>query len=231
MRKSILCICLAAAILAVSVPTAQAATPEQLFTGMGHKLLRGAINTLTGWVEFPVQINKGFKRGFAGNENNKVCGTIGGIFAGVWHTVGRTLSGVGDIAGFWAADPASNENVGIPLDAEYAWEEGTGYDLYKPNFGEATVQPIANKLGRGFGNALFGFVEFPGQIVKGIKNGAPDLGIVKGLWYWYSREIDGTFDICTFPLPNPKDTKALPFDEKWPWSALGDSMQKSAATK
>jgi len=71
----------------------------------------------------------------------------------------------------------------------------------------------------------FGVVEVPGQIVKGVKAGAPDLGIIKGLWYWFSREIDGVYDVVTCLVPNPEDTKALPFDEKWPWSALGDSVK------
>jgi putative exosortase-associated protein (TIGR04073 family) len=129
------------------------------------------------------------------------------------------------MAGFWAADPANNEGVGVPLQTTYAWEEGAPYDMAKPDLETATIKPVGNKLGRGLGNALLAFLELPGQVVKGVKLKAPDAGIVKGLWYWYSREIDGIYDVCTFWLPNPKDTKALAFDEKWPWSALGDNMK------
>ena len=202
----------------VAAACAETTKSEEFIGGMGKKFVRGVVNTFTGWVEFPAQICKGYKK-------DNIGGAFLGIFTGVWHGLGRTLYGFEELAGFWAADPASNEGVGIPLDAEYAWEEGTPYDLSKPSFGEATLTPIGNKLGRGLGNAICGFLEFPGQIVKGIKLKAFDVGIGKALWYWYSREIDGIYDVCTFPLPNPKDTKALAFDEKWPWSALGEGMK------
>ncbi len=221
--KKIICLLVIALFLC---STCYAATGADYLNGVGNKLWRGVVNTFTGWIEFPAQIYKGYERGFNGNENNKIGGAFVGIFTGIGHTAGRTLSGLGDVAGFWAADPANNDGVGIPLDAEYAWEEGTVYNMFDPNFGEGALNPMGNKLGRGIGDSLGGFLEFPGQIVKGIKLGAPDLGIVKGLWYWYSRQVDGAFDIAGFFLPNPKDTKALPFDEKWPWSALGDSMKK-----
>ena len=112
------------------------------------------------------------------------------------------------------------------MSKQFFGEEGTGYDFGKPDFTEATVKPIGNKLLRGLGNAVFGIAEVPGQIAKGAKLKAPDFGIIKGFWYWIGREIDGIYDICTFPLPNPTDTKALSFDEKWAWSALGDNMKK-----
>lgn len=197
----------------------------ELMSGMGHKFFRGIVNTFTGWVELPMQIVKGYERGLDGEGNNKVVGAVVGIFTGIGHSAGRTLSGMGEVATFWAADPESNEGVGLPLDAEYAWEEGTRYDIFDPNLVDGAVKPVGNKLLRGIGNSLFGFVEFPGQIVKGIKEGAPDLGIIKGLWYWGSRQAEGAWDISTFILPNPEDTKALAYDEKWPWSALGDSMK------
>ena len=220
MNKRILAVVLAAALLLSSVGMAYAATPEDLMMGMGHKLFRGVVNVLTGWVEIPAQIVKGY------NKDN-VGGAFVGIFTGVYHGIGRTLSGCGEVAGFWAADPKDNAGIGIPLDAEYAWEEGTHYKWMEPNVGDGALKPMGDKFLRGAGNALLGFVEFPGQIVKGIRLGAYDLGIVKGLWYWYSREIDGIYDITTCLVPNPKDTKALPFDEKWPWTALGESMTKA----
>lgn len=216
--KRALSVLVIAACISVMCVCESHASAEQLVSGMGNKLWRGIVNTFTGWIELPMQIAKGY-------EKDNVGGAFVGIFTGVWHGVGRTLSGFGDMAGFWAADPANNDGVGIPLDAEYAWEQGDHYSLTDPSFGEATLNPIGSKLGRGLGQAIFGFVEFPGQILKGIKAKAYDLGIIKGLWYWFSREVDGVYDFVTFPLPNPKDTKALPYDEKWPWSALGDSMK------
>jgi putative exosortase-associated protein (TIGR04073 family) len=219
MRKVTICILVAAAFLVSSVGASYAAGPEELFSGMGKKLVRGVVNTVTGWVEIPAQICYGYK-------NDSFGGAFVGIFSGIWRGLGRTVSGAGDIVGFWAADPKSNDGIGVPLNAEYAWEEGEKYDLTKPSFGEATLAPMGNKLGRGLGNSLLGFLELPGQIFKGLKLHAPDLGIVKGLWYWYSRQIDGTVDVVSFMFPNPKDTKALAFDEKWPWSALGDTLAK-----
>ncbi|MDD4013632.1 MAG: exosortase system-associated protein, TIGR04073 family [Candidatus Omnitrophica bacterium] len=222
--KKTLCILVAAAFI-FSSAAAQAATVDELMTGMGHKAWRGIINLVTGWVEIPAQIVKGYQRGIGADQNNKVGGAIVGIFTGVVHASGRTLSGAGDIVSFWAADPESNEGIGLPLEAEYAWGEGEPYNLFDPSFGEATAAPILKKFGRGIGNTLFGFAEVPGQIAKGIEAKALDLGIFKGLWYSISREIDGCFDLVTFLLPGPVETKALPFDEKWPWSAIGDKLQ------
>lgn len=187
---------------------------EKFIGGMGTKFVRGVTNVFTGWIEIPVQISKGYKKACFG-------GAAVGIFTGVWHAAGRTFSGFYDMAGFWAADPASNEGVGIPLDAEYAWEDGCHYSLTDPKFSRATMKPIGTKLARGLGNAAFGMLEVPGQMMKAMKCNAFDLGIGKGLWYWFSREIDGIYDIGTCVLPNPKDTKGLAFDEEWPWTALG----------
>lgn len=223
MVKKIACI-LVVSVLLMSASVAHAASDE-LLPGMGQKLFRGVVNLLTGWVEIPVQIVKGYNRGFMGNENNKILGVVGGVFKGIGDATGRTLSGVGDVAGFWAADPESNEGIGIPLDAEYAWQEGTAYDIFDPNLVDGAVVPIGKKLLRGIGNTVFGIVEIPGQIVKGVKEGALDLGIIKGVWYFASREMDGAADIYTFYMANPADTKGLAFDEKWPWSALGDSVK------
>lgn len=223
MRKSLLMLVLVLSMVMTS--SFAHADAEELMTGMGQKLVRGVVNTFTGWIEFPVQIMKGYDRGLDGEGNSQFVGAIAGIFTGLGHSAGRTLSGMGDVATFWAADPESNEGVGLPLDAEYAWEEGEGHDIFDPNFTEGAIKPVGNKLLRGLGNSIFGVVEIPGQIVKGIKEGAPDLGIIKGLWYWGSRQAEGAWDLATFILPNPKDTKALAYDEKWAWSALGDGMK------
>jgi putative exosortase-associated protein (TIGR04073 family) len=197
-------------------------TSEDVMNGMGAKMRRGAINTFTGWIEIPAQIAKGYEYGFMGKDNTGFVGAIGGIFAGIGTAAGRTISGVGELVGFWAVDPDGNEGMGIPLDAEYAWETGTPYDMTDPSFMEATTRPVLKKLGRGLGNLLCGVAEIPGQIMKGIEEKAWDAGICKGIWYCLSREIDGAFDVATFLLPGPRDTKGVPFDEKWPWSAAGD---------
>ena len=224
MRKK-LTVVLAVAIFAFSATASYAATGEELVEGMGKKLVRGVINTFTGWVEFPAQIIKGYNEGFMGDEDNKILGTIAGIFDGIGHSAGRTLSGLTDLVGFWAANPESNEGVGFPLDAEYAWEEGTPYNYFDPNFKDAALVPAGNKILRGAGNTFFGFVELPGQIVKGVANGAPDLGIIKGLWYWASREVYGLSELMTSLLPTPTDELGVAFDEKWPWTALTENVK------
>lgn len=223
--KKILSALTIVSIVALS-PISSHAASDELFQGMGEKLWRGIVNTLTGWVEFPAQIIKGYNEGFMGDEDNKIVGAFIGIFDGIGHSAGRTLSGVTDIVGFWAASPESNEGVGIPLDAEYAWEEGRPYDMFDPDFTEATLRPMGKKLLRGLSNGLLGFVEIPGQIIKGISERAPDLGIIKGIWYMYSREVNGLSDIVTVILPNPEDTKGLAFDEEYPWDALADKLEQ-----
>lgn len=223
MRKTLVSLLAAVAIL-LSTAVGHAASDE-LMEGMVEKLWRGVVNTFTGWIEFPAQIIKGYNEGFMGDEDNKIVGAVVGIFDGIGHSAGRTLSGVTDIVGFWAASPETNEGVGLPLDAEYAWEEGEPHDLFDPDFKEAAVMPVGKKLIRGLGNGLLGIAEIPGQIVKGISEGAPDLGIVKGIWYFYSREVAGLSDIATIILPNPEDTKGLAFDEEYPWEALAEGVQ------
>jgi putative exosortase-associated protein (TIGR04073 family) len=84
---------------------------------------------------------------------------------------------------------------------------------------------MGKKLIRGLGNAILGVAEFPGQIVKGCREKTWDFGVITGIWYWFSREIDGTWDICSFYLPNPATPNELTFTEEWPWDAL---MGKSA---
>ena len=214
MRKLALSVVLVMLVLAFSVSTVYAATCGEWVSGMGYKFFRGFLNAGTGWWEIPAQIGKGYNSG-------KFPGAFMGIFTGIWHATGRTLSGACDMAGFWTADPKDNDNVGIPLDDEYSWKEGVSYDMCKSG-----IAPIGNKLGRGLGNALFGLCEIPGQVAKGFKNHAADGGIGKGIWYALSREMDGVCDLATFLFPNPKDTKALPFDEEWAWTACNENMMK-----
>ena len=213
------------AVMFLAFATAAHADTGELVDSMGARIWRGAINTLTGWVELPAQIIKGYNEGFMGDENNKILGVVVGIFDGIGHSAGRTVSGLTDLIGFWAASPASNEGVGLPLDAEYAWEEGTPYDAFDPNLVDGAVKPIGRKLFRGLGNAFLGIAELPGQIVKGTSEGAVDLGIVKGLWYWLSREVYGFTDIWASILPNPADQVGIPFDEEYPWDALVNELQ------
>jgi putative exosortase-associated protein (TIGR04073 family) len=251
MNKRVLSVALALVVLAFSVSAAFAgdcgscAKPEckgscapvgcnAYVDAMGAKIYRGAVNTLTGWWEVPAQIGKGWANG-CGPCSPNFFGAIGGTFKGLWFAVGRTMSGVGDLVGFWAADPCDNCGVGYALESEYAWSDCpaaacSSCNAPKPckcspcSMELGCLEPAGNKLMRGLGNGLFGIAEVPGQVVKGAKICAPDMGIIKGIWYMLSRTVNGAMDVASFLFPNPTDTKGLKFDEKWPWTAMCENM-------
>jgi len=210
-------------VIAFSCSTAQGASGD-LFTGMGKKLTKGVVNVLTGWVELPMQTMKGYNSDKY--ENNKLLGGCVGFFKGISYTIGRTAWGALELAGFWTANPEDNVGMCIPLDAEYAWEEGKPYDYCDPNFTEATFKPVSRKFLRGVGNALFGFAEFPGQVAKGFQDKTPHIGIMKGLWFWYSREIYGVADVATAIFPTPQDNPGYAFDQEYSWDAFVDVIEK-----
>ena len=123
--------------------------------------------------------------------------------------------------GFWTANPENNEGVGLPLDAQYAWEEGEQYSIFKPTLGEG-LMPIPKKLGRGLANSLFGIAELPGQVFKGDAKGNVIFRLGRGIWFWLSREVYGFGGVAICLVPNPKDNPGYPFDGKWAWSALAE---------
>ncbi len=191
------------------------AQDDNVISHMGNKAWRGAVNLFTGWLEIPYQIKKGTERGFAGSDNAFI-GGVAGFFRGVVHAIGRTASGAIDLAGFWLPNPTSNEGVGVPLDAEYSWEEGEPYYIF-----ESGIEPIGSKILRGAGNGLGGILEFPGQIIKGFQEGGnPVMGLFKAIWYPIGRVYNGAADLATCLVPNPKDQVGEPFDEEYPWDAL-----------
>ncbi len=205
-----------------SCSTVYAAT-DDIVGGMGKKFFRGFVNVLTGWVELPMQIMKGYK---SDKYDNKILNTGAGFFKGIGHTIGRTAWGAVELVGFWTANPKDNVGMGIPLDATFAWDEGVSYDCFDPNFTDAAFKPISRKFMRGLSNALLGFAEFPGQIAKGIDESATDFGIMKGLWFWYSREVYGIADMATAIFPTPEDNPGYCFDEEYPWDALVDAIEE-----
>jgi putative exosortase-associated protein (TIGR04073 family) len=193
---------------------------------MGSKLVRGAVNTVTGIVEWPMQTVKGYRNGVTFIKNrpaSTAVGTVLGFLRGITHAAGRTGHGLIDVFACWAANAPDNQGVGVPLDAEYAWEEGTQYSIFKPNLKEG-LMPYPRKLVRGLANGLLGIAEVPGQIVKGAGASEPGAniasGAVKGVWYWLSRTAHGIPEAILFLVPNPPDQVGNPLDEKWPWDAL-----------
>ncbi len=199
------------------------AIASEVCDGMKDRAVRGVTNLVTGIVEWPFQIKKGYTNGVSFIENeagSKTVGTILGFFRGIGHAGGRMSSGAVELFGFWAVSPDDNDGVGVPLDAEYAWEEGEQYSIFKPNLTEG-VKPWFRKLGRGLGNGFLGILEVPGQIKKGADDGNVAKGVGKGVWYWFSREVYGMGDIMSSFVPNPEDNMgAVHFEEEWPWEAL-----------
>jgi len=198
------------------------AQEENVLTRMGQKAYRGAVNLLTGWLEVPFQVKKGAERGFAGSSNPFI-GGVAGFFRGIVHGIGRTAWGAVELAGFWLPNPTSNENVGVPLDANYAWEDGQPYYVFRDG-----IEPIANKVVRGATNGLGGILELPGQIIKGFQAGGnPVMGLWKALWYPVGRVYNGAADLATFLVPNPEDQLGEPFDEEYPWDALVEKFDSA----
>lgn len=198
------------------------ASAGPIVEGMGQRAVRGVIDIVTGIVEVPVQIYKGYDTGISVIKNkpaSKAVGTVLGFFKGFGHFAGREVSGFTELFGFWAASPASNQGVGIPFDAERSWEWGTAYSIFKPNLKEG-VKPYGRKLVHGFANGLLGIVELPGQIVKGSKEGNVALGVGKGVWFWWSRMVYGMGNIYGCLVPNHVDNPGYHWTGEYPWSDL-----------
>ncbi|MEE8359934.1 MAG: exosortase system-associated protein, TIGR04073 family [Candidatus Omnitrophota bacterium] len=208
--------------LLLGAQTAHAAS-DDLVEGMFQKLGRGVVDAFTGWIEFPAQIVKGYREGLTGDGQKKTFGAVVGIFKGISHSFGRTSSGISEILTFWAANPDDNEGVGIPLDADHAWQRGVPHDYLYPTFTEGTFEPMGKKFMRGLGNVFLGGVEIPGQMLKETQKGALDLGFIKGMWYWFSRTAEGFSDMFTAFSPNHVDEKGIAFEEEWPWDALSQT--------
>jgi len=200
---------------------------DDLADGMKNKAVRGVVNAVTGIVELPMQVVKGFKNGVGPIKNepaSKAVGTVLGFFRGVGHSAGRTGWGCLELFGFWTANAEDNEGVGIPLDAQYAWEWGDQYSIFKPNLKEG-VKPYGGKLVRGLTDNFTGIAELPGQIVKGAADDELGKGVARGVWYWWSRQVYGFGGILTCLVPNPKDNPGVAFNGKWPWTALAENVQ------
>ncbi len=215
-------------IAIMMIASTASAADDTIAQGMGKKAVRGFINLVTGIVELPVQIYKGWENGIEPIENealSKTTGAIVGIFSGISHAAGRTGWGALELFGFWTANPADNKGVGVPLDAEYAWEKGTKYDIFKPDLKEGLVMPVGKKLVSGAADTFLGIAELPGQAIKGAKEDKPFVGFGKGVWFWLSREAYGVGNLAMFLLPNPEDNPGYAFDSTWPWTDLSEQVK------
>jgi len=222
MRKGLMAIAAAGLMLSASSYGAN----DDVIEGMKEKAVSGAVDAVTGIVELPMQICKGYKNGCGPIKNevaSKTVGTILGFFRGCGHAAGRTSWGFMELFGFWSVNHEDNESSGVPLDAQFAWEEGERYSILKPTIAEG-VKPIGAKLGRGLADGFLGIAELPGQIMKGVDDGKPVQGVVNGFWYMFSRELYGFGSIFTCLVPNPKDNPGVAFNQEWPWGTLAEQV-------
>jgi len=195
--------------------------------GMGQKAVRGAVNMITGIVEVPMQIYKGYDKGFAPIKNtagSKTVGTILGFFRGFGHAAGRVTWGGVELLGFWTASRPDNKGIGIPFDAQYSWEMGEQYSLFKPSLAEG-LKPIPVKFLYGVSDALLGIIELPAQTIKGVEEGNALKGIGKGFWYWWSREWYGLGSIYTALVPNTPDNLGASLDDACVIKSFGKSLK------
>ena len=82
-----------------------------------HKMGRGVVNVLTGWIELPKQIHLGTQ------EDNPVIGVGSGLFKGVGLTVLRSGVGIFEALTFPIPYPKgfASPYEGMELN-DYAWE-------------------------------------------------------------------------------------------------------------
>jgi putative exosortase-associated protein (TIGR04073 family) len=215
---------LVALLLAIfAMSTCAYAANESITKGMVDKAVNGGVNVLTGWLELPMQVYKGWDKGLDQVSREgpaKVLGACFGFFRGIIHAAGRTIWGAFEVATFWAANPPDNQGVGIPLDAKYAWETGQQYSICKPDLPEG-CKPVGTKIVNGVTDTLLGIVEVPAQISKSANNEDGSnvfVGFLRGMWYWLSREVNGVANIASFLLPNPTETMGYAYNSKWPWT-------------
>jgi putative exosortase-associated protein (TIGR04073 family) len=207
------------ALLCTAAIAEEMTVPQRI----GNKAVRGAIDLVTGIVELPMQIVKGYNKGCDPIKNeptSKAVGTILGFFRGVGHTAGRMGHGGRELFACWTADQPSNDGIGVPFDAVRSWEQGEQYSILKPTLKEG-VTPIGRKLKMGLANTFTGIVEVPKQIMKAKENETSVAkGAGKGVYNFFSRTIYGATDVFTlfFLVPNQVETFGLPYDGLYPWS-------------
>ena len=109
-RRTLLLAIMTIGVMSVFSPQALAQDPI-------HKMGRGIVNVLTGWIELPKQVHEG------GQEDNPVIGLGRGFLKGAGLAVLRSGIGVYEVVTFplpYPKDFASPyERMDLP---EYAWE-------------------------------------------------------------------------------------------------------------
>lgn len=180
-----------------------------------EKAKQGFTNLITGWLEVPYQVVKGYRGGWGKEKKNKILGGTFGIFRGIIHGVGRTANGAYEVVTFALPNPRTNEGVGIPLDSKNVWEDGSQYSIENNGVG-----PVGRKVKRGVINAAFGIFELPAQIGKGFSEDRPIKALGKAIIFPLGRISSGVYDVVTFFLPNDAEGYGYPLSEKYPWDGF-----------
>lgn len=97
-----------------SFKTPEDATPQEVVSGMSHKLVRGVTNAITGWEEFPKQIYLTFR------DEGAAAGIFVGPLKGIGMTVVRTVVGVGETATFFIPYPGFYDPW---IEPTYVWQK------------------------------------------------------------------------------------------------------------
>lgn len=191
--------------------------------GFVNKLTRGVVNVLTGWVEFPAQVYKGYKKGYdnGGSINNanmpaisRSVGATCGLFRGIGHAVGRTVWGVADVATCWAKNPEENKNMLFILDGEYAWQTGT-QKTFLATGAEDGFKRVGYRAARGLDGLFFGISEIPCQTEvywDAYRNGMVVTGFANGIWLGCSRIVNGALELGLCSLPAFEENIQVPYD-------------------
>ena len=125
MRRLIGVLAVVTVLMALPVPQAQAAMST---AGAGTKLLRGAVNFFTGWVEIPKRVYE------TSQEQGTAAGLTWGLMRGVGRGFIRTAAGLYEVFTFPFPAPPNYEPVMLP---EYIFiDEGvkTATPNYTPNY-------------------------------------------------------------------------------------------------
>lgn len=104
----------ATAAQADSFKTVDTAAPQEVVAGMSNKVVRGAANITTGWLELPKQIYETF------HEDGVASGLFVGPLKGVGMTLVRTVGGVVELGTFFVPLPGFYDPLITP---DYVWKE------------------------------------------------------------------------------------------------------------
>ncbi len=100
--------------VASSYAPAQGTTPAEIerdnsdVNKIFHKLGRGVVNVLTGWLEIPKQTAKEWRR------TDPFTGTVLGLIKGLWLGIARTFAGFYEIISFPFPIPRNYEPIMLP---------------------------------------------------------------------------------------------------------------------